>query len=91
MLGAKDRQVEWRVMYGLFDGATLKTFSGSLFGTVATSPRGKKGWGFDTVFIPRGSKKTYAQMSADEKMKNSARTLALLKLRKFILRATIKP
>ena len=84
LLDKKNRQVEWQVMYGFFDGKKVQIFKGSGLGTIADKPRGTKGWGFDTILIPKGSAKTYAQMGSDERIKVSARMLALRKLRRMI-------
>ncbi len=69
---------------GLYDGKTLKIFKGSLVGTLASQPRGSSGFGFDVVFIPKGSTKTYAEMSPEEKNKISHRSIALKKLRAYM-------
>jgi non-canonical purine NTP pyrophosphatase (RdgB/HAM1 family) len=69
---------------GLFDGKVLKIFKGTLEGTLADSPRGNSGFGFDVVFIPKGHKKTYAQMSETEKNKISHRSIALSKLKTYL-------
>ena len=48
-------------------------------GTIV-SPRGSNGFGFDTIFQPDGSDKTFAEMSADEKQTFSPRAKALQKV-----------
>ena len=47
-----------------------------LEGTIADSPRGIDGFGYDPIFIPKGSQKTLAEMSATEKNSVSHRFLA---------------
>ena len=84
LLLKKDRTVKWEVMYGFFDGKKLQTFSGYILGTVAKKPRGKKGWGFDTIFIPKGYTETYGEMEDGRKAMASARVLALTKLKRSI-------
>ena len=54
-------------------------FIGKVEGTIATKPRGT-GFGWDPIFIPKGEKKTFGQMSLDEKNKYSMRAIALKKL-----------
>lgn len=51
--------------------------TGTLDGTIAEAPRGKNGFGYDSVFIPRGSTKTFAEMSEGEKNSISHRAKAL--------------
>lgn len=69
---------------GLFDGKSLKIFKGKIEGTLADIPRGNSGFGFDVVFIPKGQKKTYAQMTESEKNEISHRSIALKKLKAYL-------
>ena len=43
--------------------------------------RGDAGFGWDPIFIPEGKKKTFAQMTAEEKNSLSMRKIALEKLK----------
>jgi XTP/dITP diphosphohydrolase len=49
-------------------------------GTILEAPAGIKGFGYDSVFLPAGHTKTFAQMDMEEKNKCSHRALALKKL-----------
>ena|SRR3989338_10419157 len=69
---------------GLYDGKVLRIFKGTLEGTISDSPKGDSGFGFDVVFIPKGQKKTYAQMSETEKNEISHRSIALEKLKAYL-------
>ncbi|MCS6768331.1 MAG: XTP/dITP diphosphatase [Candidatus Nitrosocaldus sp.] len=51
------------------------TFTGRVDGTIAYTMRGD-GWGYDPIFIPKGSSRTYAEMR-DDKSRVSHRRLAL--------------
>jgi XTP/dITP diphosphohydrolase len=42
-------------------------FEGRSFGTVLDAPRGEKGFGYDPIFQPDGSSRTFGEMSAAEK------------------------
>ncbi len=53
---------------------------GELKGKVITSPRGKNGFGYDSVFIPSGWKQTLAEVSMKIKNEVSHRGKAVLKL-----------
>ncbi len=53
-------------------------------GTIVDKPRGKDGFGFDFIFQPEGFKKTFAEMSREEKNKISSRSIALKKFKEFI-------
>ena len=43
------------------DKNDLESFEGKLDGTISKSQKGK-GWGFDPIFIPKNTKKTFAQL-----------------------------
>ncbi|HSD98092.1 MAG TPA: non-canonical purine NTP pyrophosphatase [Patescibacteria group bacterium] len=64
----------------LFDGREVYMWVGKVSGTVAASPLGSNGFGFDAIFIPKGAKKTFAQMTDSEKDSYSPRKSALLDL-----------
>lgn len=53
--------------------------SGNVSGTIV-SPRGTNGFGWDTIFVPNGTTKTFAEMTDDEKNRCSHRALAFGKL-----------
>ena len=65
-------------------GREYHIFTGSVEGSIARSPRGKNGFGWDSIFVPRGKRKTFAQMTAQEKNTISMRRKALEKLKKFL-------
>jgi XTP/dITP diphosphohydrolase len=46
---------------------TYVQFEGITEGTITEERRGSSGFGYDPIFIPRGSGKTYAEMSLEEK------------------------
>ena len=54
--------------------------TGILEGTIAPSPRGEGGFGYDPIFIPRGQGLTLAEMTATEKNRISHRAQALREL-----------
>jgi len=57
-------------------------------GTLAESPRGTNGFGYDPIFIPFGYQRTYAELSDEEKNSISHRSRAL-HLMKSVLRSRI--
>lgn len=59
-------------------------FEGKVTGKIADKPRGDKGFGWDPIFIPTGSTKTFGQMELTEKNKYSMRKKALLKFKKWL-------
>lgn len=59
-------------------------FEGEVFGEITKDIRnGCSGFGFDPIFRPFGSKKTFAEMSINEKNKYSHRAKALRKFAKW--------
>ena len=64
------------------DKNNLKSFQGTLFGTISNSEKGK-GWGFDPIFIPKNQKKTYGELS--DKNNISHRYKALKKFSNWYL------
>ncbi len=65
------------------DGRTM-TFFGYARGRIGSEPRGKKGFGYDPVFLPEGFDRTFAEMTAEEKDALSHRGKAIEKLAEFL-------
>jgi XTP/dITP diphosphohydrolase len=63
-----------------FPDGSAKTFFGYVEGRIGHEPKGETGFGYDPVFIPKNYKKTFAEMSGDEKDRLSHRGKALMKL-----------
>jgi len=55
-------------------------------GKIALNLRGKKGFGYDPIFIPAGYKKTYGEMALTLKNRISHRGKALEKAKKYLLK-----
>ncbi len=64
------------------DKAVLQSFEGKLNGKISKTQKGK-GWGYDPIFIPSNSIKTFAEMN--DKNKLSHRYNALKKFSKWYL------
>ena len=60
-----------------------KIFSGECNGRISMGELGSNGFGYDPIFIPEGSKKTFAQMKTVEKNNFSHRGKSLEKLLNF--------
>ena len=58
------------------DRATLATFRGTAEGMILDVPRGTNGFGYDPLFYFPEIKKTFAELSAEEKSKYSHRGAA---------------
>lgn len=59
-------------------------FDGQAKGTISKVPKGERGFGWDFIFIPKGEKRTFAQMSQVEKNAISMRAIALRKFKKWL-------
>lgn len=57
---------------------------GEVSGSIAASPRGSNGFGWDVLFVPRGESRTFAEMSAAEKNAISHRARAFSRLRSLL-------
>ena len=62
-------------------------FKGVIHGKITSKPKGKFGFDYDPIFIPNGSKKTFGEMSMNEKNKISHRALAINKFKKFLIKS----
>lgn len=82
--GLDHRKARAYMMYVLYDGKTMLAFEGSTDGSIAESPRGNHGFGFDPTFIPDGCTKTYSEMTDDEVKPYSIRYKAIEKLRDYL-------
>ena len=58
---------------------------GTVDGGIAPMPRGTRGFGYDPVFLPHRSIKTFGEMTPEEKAKISHRGEAFRKLREYLL------
>lgn len=63
----RDRRACAQCCVGYWDGANAFLFTGECKGEVLVDPRGERHFGWDAWFLPHGAKKTYAEMSDDEK------------------------
>ena len=61
-----------------------KTTIGKIEGKISNIKIGKKGFGYDPIFIPLGSKKTFGQISPKKKYKTDHRFKAFQKIKKFL-------
>ena len=57
--------------------------SATITGNIVT-PRSDRGFGWDLIFQPDGSEKTFAQMTREEKTQQSMRRLAFEKMKKHL-------
>jgi len=77
--GKKDKTASADVAICYFDGKEMKTFVGTIKGSIAKHPAGENGFGWDAIFIPDGYTKTRAELTNDEydKVEINPRKIAL--------------
>jgi XTP/dITP diphosphohydrolase len=56
---------------------------GKIEGTICEKPKGKNGFGYDPIFIPKNKKKTFGEMKPSQKFKIDHRYKAFRKIKKF--------
>ena len=66
------------------DGARRHVFSAEIAGVVTESPRGADGIGWDSIFVPEGESRTFAEMSEAERVAASPFGKALRALRQAL-------
>ena len=69
--------------YKNYEGKIISV-EGKLKGTISNKILGKKGFGYDPIFIPNNSKITFGQMSPSKKINMDHRYIAFKKLKKKI-------
>ena len=57
---------------------------GKVEGYISLKPKGKNGFGYDPIFIPKNKRKTFGEMSSLQKYKIDHRFAAFKKIRKFL-------
>ena len=86
MRDQSNRNAQFRTVIALNTGGKQYLFEGICKGDILKIKRGKKGFGYDPIFQPRGFDKSFAEMSLEEKGKISHRGLTTKKLVDFLLR-----
>ena len=84
MKGVENRKARFRTVISLYlDGKQL-FFEGICDGFIEEAVSGTQGFGYDPVFRPNGSVKTFAEMDLNEKGLISHRGLAVKKLVEYL-------
>ncbi len=80
----ENRKAQFRTIICLICNGKEKIFEGICKGTIIAERRGISGFGYDPVFIPEGSTKTFAEMTMAEKNIFSHRKKAMEKLTTYL-------
>ena len=82
----KDKKIKARFVCALslsFLKKKIACVSGIVEGKISDIPKGKNGFGYDPIFIPNKSKKTFAEMKPSKKYSLDHRYKAFKKIKKF--------
>ncbi|MBE7169722.1 MAG: RdgB/HAM1 family non-canonical purine NTP pyrophosphatase [Williamsia sp.] len=82
--GQPNRAARFRTIVSLLLDGKPYSFEGICNGTIRQAPAGTQGFGYDPVFQPAGSAKTFAEMTIEEKGQYSHRKMAISKLVAFL-------
>jgi XTP/dITP diphosphohydrolase len=85
----ENRNAQFKTVVCLIENGKQKIFEGTCKGTIIAQRRGDSGFGYDPVFIPDGSAKTFAEMSMEEKNRFSHRKKAIEKLTRYLKAGSI--
>ena len=86
----EDRSAQFRTVIFLILEDKEYFFEGICKGTIAFEPKGNQGFGYDPVFVPDNSTKTFAEMTLSEKNIHSHRKKAMTKLVTFLNQLPLK-
>lgn len=86
--GFENRKATAACAIAVYDGEEFKIARGAVDGEIAESVRGANGFGWDVIFIPEGTTKTYAELPPEEKNADSHRRRALEKLKTLLMLKT---
>ncbi len=84
MKGISDRKAQFRTVISLILESREYQFEGICKGTITDQETGENGFGYDALFVPDGSEKTFAQMTLAEKTDFSHRRKATDKFVSFL-------
>jgi len=82
--GQINRDARFKTVISLIINNEEFLFEGLCTGKITLTPKGSNGFGYDSIFIPDGSIKTFAEMTMEEKSGFSHRKKALEKLILFL-------
>lgn len=67
LFGHENRTARFKTVITYYNGGNYVQFEGITEGVILNEQRGTDGFGYDPIFVPDGSIKTYAEMSLQEK------------------------
>jgi len=89
MMDQKNRKATFRTVISLILDEREHLFEGSCQGNISRERKGAGGFGYDPVFLPNGTNRTFAEMDMSEKNAVSHRKKAADKLIDFLINHSI--
>jgi XTP/dITP diphosphohydrolase len=81
-LGGNDRRAYFVAVLALaWPDGEVATFRGEAHGSLTFPPRGRRGFGYDPIFVPEGGALTFGEMDPEAKYRLSHRARAFDKLK----------
>ena len=83
----KDKKIKARFICALsicYLDKKIASVLGKVEGYISPKSKGKNGFGYDPIFIPKNRRKTFGEMSSIQKYKIDHRFVAFKKIRKFL-------
>lgn len=82
--GEADRRARFRTVVSLILGGEEHLFEGIVEGRIIEHETGNEGFGYDPLFMPEGSDRTFAEMTTEGKNAVSHRARAVRKLAEYL-------
>jgi len=82
--GKKNRKAQFRTAIALILKGEEHLFEGKVEGYISKDKQGNEGFGYDPIFLPENDKRSFAQMSMEEKGAISHRGRAVKKLVEYL-------
>ena len=83
----RDKKIKARFVCALsicYLDKIIASVIGKIEGSVSNKVRGKNGFGYDPIFIPKKKKQTFGEMKFSSKSKIDHRSIAFKKIKKFL-------
>jgi XTP/dITP diphosphohydrolase len=85
-----NRRARFRTVISLVMNGKEQQFEGIVDGKILNEKRGNAGFGYDPIFLPKGFRQSFAEMSIEEKNKISHRGRAVEKLVQYLKTMELK-
>jgi XTP/dITP diphosphohydrolase len=84
LANSSNRRAKFQTAICLILNGEQHIFLGEVEGEITLDKSGEEGFGYDPIFLPHGYKKTFAEMTMDEKNEISHRARAVQQLASFL-------